>query len=105
MFAANPERLPMTAFDDTTGMQEALQPLLPGVEVEFVVGRDWASDPLALGTWCIYRPGRLAQVLPDLRTTEGGCSSRAPTPRKRGSPSSTGPPKAATAPPATSTTT
>lgn len=71
MFAANPERLPMTAFDDTTGMQEALQPLLPGVEVEFVVGRDWASDPLALGTWCIYRPGRLAQVLPDLRTTEG----------------------------------
>ncbi|MFD3555378.1 FAD-dependent oxidoreductase [Streptomyces goshikiensis] len=61
----------MTAFDDTAGMQEALQPLLPGAEVESIVGWDWANDPLALGTWCIYRLGQLARVLPDLRTTEG----------------------------------
>ncbi|WP_405715586.1 FAD-dependent oxidoreductase [Streptomyces xanthophaeus] len=26
--------------------------------------------PLSLGTWCIYRPGQLASILPDLRTTE-----------------------------------
>ncbi|MFD6186001.1 flavin monoamine oxidase family protein [Streptomyces goshikiensis] len=71
VFSANPNRLPMTAFDDTAGMQEALQPLLPGAEVESIVGWDWANDPLALGTWCIYRPGQLARVLPDLRTTEG----------------------------------
>ncbi|MFD7399357.1 hypothetical protein ACVWXB_008138 [Streptomyces sp. TE12347] len=29
------------------------------------------SKLLALGTWCIFRPGQLARVLPDLRTTEG----------------------------------
>lgn len=71
VFAANPQRLPMSRFDDVDGMQAALQPLLPGVEVERIIGWDWANDPLALGTWCIYRPGQLARVLPDLRTTEG----------------------------------
>ena len=71
VFASNPERLPMTGFDDVAGMQAALQPLLPGVEVEDIIGWDWADDPLALGTWCIYRPGQLARVLPDLRATEG----------------------------------
>ena len=39
--------------------------------MEDIVGWDWANDPLALGTWCIYRPGQLARVLPDLRATEG----------------------------------
>ena len=71
VFATNPQRLPMSSFDDVGGMQDALQPLLPGVEVESIVGWDWANDPLALGTWCIYRPGQLAQVLPELHTTEG----------------------------------
>jgi monoamine oxidase len=71
VFASNPKRLPMSSFDDVAGMQAALQPLLPGVEVESILGWDWTNDPLALGTWCIYRPGQLAQVLPDLRTTEG----------------------------------
>jgi pseudooxynicotine oxidase len=52
-------------------MQEALQPFLPGVEVERIIGWDWANDPLALGTWCIFRPGQLAQVLPELRAAEG----------------------------------
>ena len=70
-FAANPKQLPMSSFDDVDGMQAALQPLLPGVEVDRIIGWDWSNDPLSLGTWCIYRPGQLAQVLPDLRTTEG----------------------------------
>ena len=61
----------MSGFDDVAGMQEALQPLLPGVEVESIYGWDWSNDPLALGTWCIYRPRQLARVLPDLRTAEG----------------------------------
>ncbi|WP_203709638.1 flavin monoamine oxidase family protein, partial [Actinoplanes digitatis] len=71
VFAANPKRLPMSGFDDVAGMQEALQPLLPGVQVESIYGWDWSNDPHALGTWCIYRPGQLTQVLPELRTTEG----------------------------------
>ncbi|MFD9475902.1 flavin monoamine oxidase family protein [Streptomyces nojiriensis] len=71
MFSNNPDKLEMTAFDDLQGMQTALQPLLPGVEVEGIVGWDWRHDPHALGTWCIYRPGQLTRVLPDLRTTEG----------------------------------
>ncbi len=71
VFSANPKKLQMSQFDDVQGMQKALQPLLPGVEVESIVGWDWSNDPLALGTWCIYRPGQLTQVLPDLRTTEG----------------------------------
>jgi pseudooxynicotine dehydrogenase len=71
VFAANPKRLPMNSFDDVAGMQAALQPLLPDVEVESIVGWDWTNDPLALGTWCIYKPGQLTQVLPELRTTEG----------------------------------
>ena len=71
VFSSNPARLPMSSFDDVAGMQDALQPLLPGVEVERIVGWDWANDPLALGTWCIYRPGQLARVLPELRATEG----------------------------------
>ncbi|MFG2991219.1 flavin monoamine oxidase family protein [Streptomyces sp. NPDC048257] len=71
VFSANPDKLQMSRFDDVQGMQTALQPLLPGVEVESIVGWDWSNDPLALGTWCIYRPGQLAKVLPDLRTTEG----------------------------------
>lgn len=70
-FASNPSKLPMTRFDDMAGLQDALQTLLPGVEVEQIVGWDWVNDPLALGTWCIYRPGQLAQILPELRTTEG----------------------------------
>ena len=71
VFSSNPKRLPMSSFDDVAGMQAALQPSLPGVEVDSIVGWDWTNDPLALGTWCIYRPGQLARVLPDLRTTEG----------------------------------
>ena len=71
VFSSIPERLPMSGFDDVAGMQEALQAFLPGVEVERIIGWDWANDPHALGTWCIYRPGQLAQVLPELRATEG----------------------------------
>ncbi|WP_406377050.1 FAD-dependent oxidoreductase (plasmid) [Streptomyces virginiae] len=71
VFSAIPEKLQMAAFDDVQGMQAALQPLLPGVEVESIVGWDWANDPHALGTWCTFRPGQLTKVLPDLRTTEG----------------------------------
>ena len=105
VFATNPERLPMAGFDDVAGMQEALQPLLPGVEVEQIFGWDWANDPLALGTWCIYRPGQLAQMLPELRTTEGRLFFAAATRRSRGVPPSTGRSRADTWAPATSTTT
>jgi monoamine oxidase len=86
-FASNPSKLPMTRFDDMAGLQDALQTLLPGVEVEQIVGWDWVNDPLALGTWCIYRPGQLAQILPEPHTQKAGCSP-VPTRRPHGDPSS-----------------
>lgn len=68
VFGASPEPF---AGHDAAKMQAALQPLLPGVEVERVFGWDWAADPLALGTWCVFRPGQPDRVLPELRRTEG----------------------------------
>jgi monoamine oxidase len=71
VFSSNPKRLPMSSFDDVAGMQAALQPSLPSVEVDRIVGWDWTNDPLALGTWCVYRPGQFGRVLPELRRMEG----------------------------------
>ena len=68
MFVADHRKL---AFGDVPGTQAALQSLLPGVEVERIIGQDWVNDPLALGTWCILRPGQLARLTPELRRTEG----------------------------------
>ena len=68
VFVADHRRLP---FGDVDAMQEALRPLLPGVEVDRIFGWDWVNDPLALGTWCVFRPGQLARLLPELRRTEG----------------------------------
>jgi monoamine oxidase len=68
VFVADHRRLP---FGDVAAMQEALRRPLPGVEVERIVGWDWANDPFALGTWAVYRPGQMARLLPDLRRTEG----------------------------------
>ena len=56
---------------DAAKMQAALRPLLPGVVVERVLGWDWAADPLALGTRCVFKPGQPDHVLPELRRTEG----------------------------------
>ncbi|MFF8262584.1 hypothetical protein [Streptomyces virginiae] len=50
MFSANPDKAQMGEFDDAQDMRTALQPLLPGVEVESVVGWDWSNDALALDT-------------------------------------------------------
>jgi len=68
VFGSDPERLPI---DDAEGMQAALRRLLPGVEVERIHGWDWASDPHALGTWCIFKQGQLGRLLPELRRAEG----------------------------------
>ncbi len=68
VYGTNSKRLPM---DDKAAMQTALQRLLPGVEVESIFGWDWANDPYALGTWCIFRPGQLTRMIPELRKTEG----------------------------------
>jgi monoamine oxidase len=45
--------------------------LLPGLEVERIFGWDWTSDPFALGTWCVFKPGQTGQLLPELRRSEG----------------------------------
>ena len=68
VFGTDPKRLPL---EDVAGMQAALRRLLPGVEVESIYGWDWAADPYALGTWCIFKTGQLARLLPELRRAEG----------------------------------
>lgn len=68
VFGSEAKRLPL---DDVSGMQAALRRLLPGVEVERIFGWDWASDPLALGTWCIFWPGQPSRLLPELCRSEG----------------------------------
>ncbi|MEM8532375.1 MAG: NAD(P)/FAD-dependent oxidoreductase [Chloroflexota bacterium] len=50
--------------------RDALEPLLPGVEVLEVYGHNWTADPLAQGTWANFRPGQ-ATLLPDLIKAEG----------------------------------
>jgi monoamine oxidase len=67
-FVANPSRL---KFDDIAGMQEALRRLIPGVVVERIDGTNWTEDPYARGTWCIFRPGQVQRLIPELRRTEG----------------------------------
>ena len=52
-------------------MQAALRTLLPGVEVESMFGWDWDTDPYALGTWCVFKPGQPGRLLPALREPEG----------------------------------
>jgi monoamine oxidase len=68
VFGHDPKRLPI---HDIAAMQVALRRLLPGVEVERIFGWDWATDPYALGTWCVLRPGQLQRFLPELRRSEG----------------------------------
>ena len=68
VFGNDPKRLPL---DDVAAMQTALRRLLPGVDVERIFGWDWAADPFALGTWCVFRPGQADRLLPELRRSEG----------------------------------
>jgi pseudooxynicotine oxidase len=67
VFGTDPKRL---SIDDVSGMQVALRRLLPGVEVVSIFGWDWAADPYALGTWCIFKPGQLTRLMPELRRSE-----------------------------------
>jgi pseudooxynicotine oxidase len=67
VFGYDPRRLPL---DDVAAMQVALRPLLPGARVQSIFGWNWAGDPLARGTWCMFRPGQ-GRVLPELRRSEG----------------------------------
>jgi len=68
VFGNDSKRLPL---EDVAGMQVALRRLLPGVEVERTFGWNWTADPFALGAWCIFRPGQLARLLPELRRNDG----------------------------------
>jgi monoamine oxidase len=68
LFGNDSRRLPL---EDVAGMQLALRRLLPGIDVERIFGWDWTSDPFALGTWCVFKPGQMVPFLPELRRREG----------------------------------
>lgn len=50
--------------------QAAVEPLLPGVQVQEVFGHNWTQDPLSLGTWADFKVGQ-AQYLGALIAPEG----------------------------------
>ncbi len=61
------------AFDvnDRQAVQQVIQQFLPEAEVVAVKGHDWTSDPLARGTWSVFRPQQLTRYLHELQRPEG----------------------------------
>jgi monoamine oxidase len=61
------------AFDvnDRQAVQQVIQQFLPEAEVVAVKGHDWTSDPLARGTWSVFRPQQLTRYLRELQRPEG----------------------------------
>jgi monoamine oxidase len=61
------------AFDvnDRQAVQQVIRQFLPEAEVVAVKGHDWASDPLAGGTWSVFRPQQLTRYLRELQRPEG----------------------------------
>jgi pseudooxynicotine oxidase len=61
------------AFDvnDRQDVQRVIQQFLPEAEVVAVKGHDWTSDPLAGGTWSVFRPRQLTRYLHELQRPEG----------------------------------
>ncbi len=69
VFGHDPARF---AGQSPAAMQRMLERLVPGVQVERVLGWDWTDDPLARGTWSVLAPGQPARQLPEaLRRSEG----------------------------------
>jgi pseudooxynicotine oxidase len=56
---------------DTTGVQRALDEILPGYEVVAATAHDWLADEFARGTWAIHRPGWYTRHHAELRRPEG----------------------------------
>ncbi len=52
-------------------VETALKAFVPNAEVTEVISHDWNHDAYALGTWCHFRPGQIAQFFPADRATEG----------------------------------
>ncbi|ERI50776.1 hypothetical protein N878_07885 [Pseudomonas sp. EGD-AK9] len=67
-FAPDPKLIDI---NDNKAVEQALQPLLPGVEVTSSYGYDWNLDPFSKGTWCTYRPGQTTRYLTELQKSEG----------------------------------
>lgn len=61
------------AFDvtDRRAVQEVIREFLPDAEVVAANGHDWTNDPLAGGTWSVYRPAQLTRYLRELQRPEG----------------------------------
>jgi len=48
--------------NDHQGVQSALDPLLPGVELLRCAGHNWHDDPYSRGTWAMLRPGQWTKL-------------------------------------------
>jgi monoamine oxidase len=57
--------------NDRRAVTRALEETLPGAEVLDVLGHDWTTDPLALGTWAMHRPNQLTRLVPAARAVDG----------------------------------
>ncbi|MCC7463174.1 MAG: FAD-dependent oxidoreductase [Gammaproteobacteria bacterium] len=58
--------------NDSEAVQRAVEAYLPGAEVLDSAGYEWAADPYALSTWCMYRPGFFTKYFRELQRPEGG---------------------------------
>jgi monoamine oxidase len=55
---------------DRTGVQRALDEILPGYDVVSATAHDWLADEFARGTWAIHRPGWYTHHHAELRRPE-----------------------------------
>ena len=67
-FSADPKLIDI---NDQKAVEEALRPLVSGVEVTSSYGYDWNLDPFSKGTWCTFRPGHTTRYLTELQKREG----------------------------------
>ena len=61
----------MLDVNDRQAVEQVIQQFLPQAEVVSVKGHDWTADPLAGGTWSVFRPQQLTRYLRELQRPEG----------------------------------
>jgi monoamine oxidase len=57
--------------NDDDMVRQAVDRIMPGVEILESYAYDWNSDPFSKGTWCTYRPSMWTKYSEEMRKTEG----------------------------------